>query len=604
MRGSTNNRGGFQPGSAVFIDNQIVYSYSNTNKHEVTSISLNNVTLNNYAYEADGNMVEHVIGLDKTETPVPSYKLDYDSEGRLTNVTENNNQVAAYIYDGDGKMVEKTENEVTTVYIGNLLELQLPSDVPDVTPTLPMRTATVPTRIADPTLTRTTDPTVSLTPSVTSTATSGVTRSSTSTFTSTSTSSKTFTKTTGPTPTRTLTPSKTFTPSNTSTNTGTPRTATSDFTPSFTPSQTSTKSKTATRTNTPPTSTSTITLTPTQTPSITLTPIVLTNYHDPIWRFYYYADSARIAMRIKNGDTNLVFFLFTDQLGSTNVTSDSNGLMVSLSLYMPWGGSRGGAGTTLTDYGFNGQRSMEGSIGLQYFNACWYDSSLGRWTQPDNIVPQASQGVQAWDRYEFVNNNSINHNDPTGHSYDDSADYEDDPNQAEQVRPTPTPQSTPNPPVVIPKGRGNPKITSSGPNVQANPNHTPVPPLEPCPVPPPSPSLQIDYNKKADPVDAVLDGVQAFSGGVADVTGLVGQEEVAVPAQVVDEIVGGIGFGKGVYDVFTKSDQKNLETSIMEKNLEAVLEKQFGKAVPGIGVFFNLVSFQSNVQLKVSIIFK
>jgi RHS repeat-associated protein len=85
---------------------------------------------------------------------------------------------------------------------------------------------------------------------------------------------------------------------------------------------------------------------------------------------------------------------------------------------MPWGGSRGGAGTTLTDYGFNGQRSMEGSIGLQYFNARWYDSSLGRWTQPDSIVSLASQGVQAWNRYEFVNNNPIGNTDTNGHQID------------------------------------------------------------------------------------------------------------------------------------------------------------------------------------------
>jgi len=114
-------------------------------------------------------------------------------------------------------------------------------------------------------------------------------------------------------------------------------------------------------------------LTPTQTPSITLTPIYLTNYHDPIWRFYYYADSARIAIRIKNGDTDLVFFLFADQLGSTNVTSDPNGLMVSLSLYMPWGESRCGAGMTLTDYGFTGQRKMGDSVGLIYYGARFYD---------------------------------------------------------------------------------------------------------------------------------------------------------------------------------------------------------------------------------------
>jgi RHS repeat-associated protein len=92
--------------------------------------------------------------------------------------------------------------------------------------------------------------------------------------------------------------------------------------------------------------------------------------------------------------------------------------VVSLSLYKAWGESRGGAGTLLTDYGFNGQRSMEGTIGLQYFNARWYDRSLSRWAQPDSILPIASQGVQAWDRYEFTNNNSVNFADSTGHSVD------------------------------------------------------------------------------------------------------------------------------------------------------------------------------------------
>jgi hypothetical protein len=40
----------------------------------------------------------------------------------------------------------------------------------------------------------------------------------------------------------------------------------------------------------------------------------------PTWRYYYYAGPARIAMRIKNEETNLVFFLFTDHLGSPNAT--------------------------------------------------------------------------------------------------------------------------------------------------------------------------------------------------------------------------------------------------------------------------------------------
>jgi hypothetical protein len=39
---------------------------------------------------------------------------------------------------------------------------------------------------------------------------------------------------------------------------------------------------------------------------------------------------------------------------------------------------------------------------------------LGRFVQPDSIVPE-SQGVQAWDRYAYVNNSPTNYADPSGH---------------------------------------------------------------------------------------------------------------------------------------------------------------------------------------------
>jgi RHS repeat-associated protein len=54
-------------------------------------------------------------------------------------------------------------------------------------------------------------------------------------------------------------------------------------------------------------------------------------------------------------------------------------------------------------------------FGLMDYNARMYDPYLGRFTSADSIVPQAVQGVQAWDRYAYVNNNPVNHNDPTGH---------------------------------------------------------------------------------------------------------------------------------------------------------------------------------------------
>jgi hypothetical protein len=49
-----------------------------------------------------------------------------------------------------------------------------------------------------------------------------------------------------------------------------------------------------------------------------------------------------------------------------------------------------------------------------YYKARWYDSSLGRFSQADTIVPGAGD-PRAWDRYAYVENNPIVYNDPTGH---------------------------------------------------------------------------------------------------------------------------------------------------------------------------------------------
>jgi hypothetical protein len=54
------------------------------------------------------------------------------------------------------------------------------------------------------------------------------------------------------------------------------------------------------------------------------------------------------------------------------------------------------------------------------------DPYLNRFTQPDSIVPLASQGTQAWDRYAYANNNPVRYNDPTGHSIQGDEDGSDD----------------------------------------------------------------------------------------------------------------------------------------------------------------------------------
>ena len=107
-------------------------------------------------------------------------------------------------------------------------------------------------------------------------------------------------------------------------------------------------------------------------------------------------------------------WLVSDHLGSTSITADAGGNKVAELRYKAWGESRFSSGTTPTKRQYTGQLNETG-IGLYFFNARWYDSALGRFIQADTIIPQ-NQGVQAWDRYAFVNNNPVRYNNSSGHS--------------------------------------------------------------------------------------------------------------------------------------------------------------------------------------------
>jgi RHS repeat-associated protein len=68
----------------------------------------------------------------------------------------------------------------------------------------------------------------------------------------------------------------------------------------------------------------------------------------------------------------------------------------------------------VTPYQYTGQR-WEDAIGLYFYNARWYDPALGRFIQPDTIVPEPGN-PQALNRYSYVLNNPVKYNDPTGHA--------------------------------------------------------------------------------------------------------------------------------------------------------------------------------------------
>jgi RHS repeat-associated protein len=127
---------------------------------------------------------------------------------------------------------------------------------------------------------------------------------------------------------------------------------------------------------------------------------------------YYFAGGSRAAMR-QNGT---LFYLLSDHLGSTSITTDANGVKLAGLRYNAWGTVRHADGATPTKYTYTGQYSHVGEFGLMFFNARWLDPSLGRFAQADSIIPEASQGTQAWDRYAAMNNNPVRNIDPTGHA--------------------------------------------------------------------------------------------------------------------------------------------------------------------------------------------
>ncbi len=112
-------------------------------------------------------------------------------------------------------------------------------------------------------------------------------------------------------------------------------------------------------------------------------------------------------------------WLLGDHLGSTSVVANYAGTLYAGQGYKAWGEQRYSTGITPlpTTFRYTGQRKSA-SFGLYYYGARWYDPALGRFVQADTVIPEASQGVQAWDRYAGMNNNPVRYIDPHGNSVD------------------------------------------------------------------------------------------------------------------------------------------------------------------------------------------
>jgi len=112
---------------------------------------------------------------------------------------------------------------------------------------------------------------------------------------------------------------------------------------------------------------------------------------------YIYANGQRLAKVNESG----VFYIHSDNLGSTSAMSDKDGNVVEEQVNLPFGEPVSGD----ERYGFTGKEHDE--TGLQYFGARYYNPSTARFWNPDPV----KDGVN-W--FVYANNNPLKYVDPDG----------------------------------------------------------------------------------------------------------------------------------------------------------------------------------------------
>lgn len=99
---------------------------------------------------------------------------------------------------------------------------------------------------------------------------------------------------------------------------------------------------------------------------------------------YFFAGNTRVAM-VEGSDVNVSYF-HQDHLGSSSVTTDNAGNLISSVEYLPYGSERSKTGTEVSSYKFTDQEE-DSETNLYNYDARLYDPLTGMFTMADTIVP-------------------------------------------------------------------------------------------------------------------------------------------------------------------------------------------------------------------------
>ena len=126
---------------------------------------------------------------------------------------------------------------------------------------------------------------------------------------------------------------------------------------------------------------------------------------------YVFFNGKRIARR---DPASAVSYFFSDHLGSSRVVTNSSGGVVEDSDFYPFGGERTVVSSSGNAYKFTG-KERDGESSLDFFNARYYSSSLGRFLSPDpDNAGSLEEDPQRWNGYSYARNNPLLYTDPDG----------------------------------------------------------------------------------------------------------------------------------------------------------------------------------------------